>query len=174
MLTAYTVGHSNREFDALVQLLRAHGVGAVADVRRFPASRRLPQFNADVLASTLPSNEIEYVPFLELGGRRKPDPQSVNSGWQHPSFRAYADYMQTQPFVDGLDRLMALARRTPTAIMCAEAVPWRCHRRLIADALVVRGWRVLDITSPTAAKPHELTAFAKVSGTSITYPEATT
>jgi uncharacterized protein (DUF488 family) len=174
MPTAYTVGHSNRAFDELVSVLGAHEVAAVADVRRFPASRRLPQFNADALATALPRHGLEYVPFPGLGGRRKPDPQSPNSGWQHPSFRAYADYMQTTSFLDELDRLMELAGRTPTAIMCAEAVPWRCHRRLIADALLVRGWTVLDITSRTAAKPHALTPFAIVEGTSIRYPAPAT
>ena len=170
MRRVYTVGHSTRTLDELLGMLEAHGVGAVADVRRFPGSRRLPQFNADHFAAELPKRGWAYVPCPLLGGRRKPGPGAANAGWRNASFRAYADYMQTPPFLEGLDLLARTAGRTPTAIMCAEAVPWRCHRSLIADALLVRGWSVLDVMSATKATPHKLTPFARVDGMTITYP----
>jgi uncharacterized protein (DUF488 family) len=168
--TIFTVGHSNRTWDAFLALLHPHGVKAIADVRRFPGSRRLPQFNDAQLAQNLPAAGIAYLPFPNLGGRRKPNPDSPNTGWRNDSFRAYADHMQTPAFQLALDDLIAQAAQTATAIMCAEAVPWRCHRSLIADALLVRGWHVLDIMSPSSAKPHKLTPFARVLGTGITYP----
>lgn len=170
MTTVYTIGHSTRSLDELIGMLRAHGVAAVADVRRFPGSRRLPQFNADHLAAMLPAQGLAYLPCPLLGGRRKADPQSINTGWRNQSFRAYADYMQTPPFLEGLETLIEQARRTPLAMMCAEAVPWRCHRSLLADALIVRGWTVLDVMSRTKASPHKLTPFARVEGTFLTYP----
>ena len=170
MPTVYTVGHSTRSFDELLEVLRAHGVEAIGDVRRFPGSRRLPQFNAEHLAVELPKHGCAYVPSPLLGGRRKPNADSVNVGWRNESFRAYADYMQTPPFLEGLDLLIDAARRTPLAMMCAEAVPWRCHRSLIADALVIRGWTVMDIMSATKASRHALTPFAQVRGTRLTYP----
>jgi uncharacterized protein (DUF488 family) len=166
----YTVGHSTRTLDELVEMLRAHGVSGIADVRRFAGSRRLPQFNAENLAAELPGRGLAYLPCPLLGGRRKPNPDSINTGWRNASFRAYADYMQTPEFLQGLEQLIAAARETPMAMMCAEAVPWRCHRSLIADALLVRKWTVLDVMSPTKAPPHKLTPFAKVKGTKITYP----
>ena len=172
MRTVYTVGHSTRTLDELAGMLRAHGVAAVADVRRFPGSRRLPQFNAEHLARELPTLGLAYLPFPLLGGRRKSDPDSANTGWRNDGFRAYADYMQTPPFLDGLGELTTAAERQPVAVMCAEAVPWRCHRSLIADALLVRGWAVLDVMSPTKATPHKLTPFARVDGTRISYPPA--
>jgi uncharacterized protein (DUF488 family) len=171
MRTAYTVGHSTRTLDELVAVLRAHGVAAVADVRRFAGSRRLPQFNAESLAVTLPAMGLDYLPFPELGGRRRPDPDATtNAGWRNASFRAYADYMGTPAFLAGVDRLVAEAGRRPVAVMCAEAVPWRCHRSLVADALLVRGWAVLDLVTAAKATPHKLTPFARVEGTRITYP----
>jgi uncharacterized protein (DUF488 family) len=173
MATVYTVGHSTRTLADFVSMLRAHGVAGVADVRRFPGSRRLPHFNAESLARALPELGMTYLPCPLLGGRRKPDPASANTAWRNPSFRAYADYMQTPPFLEGLERLMDAAAKTPLAMMCSEAVPWRCHRSLIADALVVRGWAVLDVMSPTKATPHKLTPFARVDGTRLTYPPST-
>ena len=170
MRTVYTVGHSTRTLDELAAMLRAHGVSAVADVRRFAGSRRLPQFNAEHLAAELPRLGLAYLPSPLLGGRRKPGPGTENAGWRNASFRAYADYMQTPPFADGLDQLIDAVGRQPVAIMCAEAVPWRCHRSLVADALLVRGWAVLDVMSPTKATPRKLTPFARVDGTRITYP----
>ena len=171
MATIYTIGHSTRSLGELVAMLRAHGVRAIADVRRFAGSRRLPHFNAESLAAELPKHGLQYLPCPDLGGRRKPNPDSSNTGWRNESFRAYADYMQTQQFVAALARLMAFAAQMPTAIMCAEAVPWRCHRSLIADGLLVRGRTVLDIMSDTKATPHKLTPFAKVQGERITYPQ---
>ena len=168
--TLFTVGHSNRSWEEFVTLVTAHGIAAIADVRRFPGSRRLPQFNDANLAKELPKCGIAYLPFPGLGGRRKPNPDSINTGWRNDSFRAYADYMQTGEFATALDELIDAASRRPTAVMCAEAVPWRCHRSLIADAMIVRGWRVLDVMTPTSAKPHKLTPFARVDGTRITYP----
>src|SRR5215469_15174773 len=141
----YTIGHSTRTLEELVEALRSHGVRAVADVRRFPGSRRLPWFAAENLAIALPKMELEYLPFLDLGGRRRTSTDSPNTGWRNASFRGYADYMQTPDFAVALDRLIEKASSGPTAIMCAEAVPWRCHRSLIADAMLIRGWEVLDI-----------------------------
>jgi uncharacterized protein (DUF488 family) len=169
--TIYTVGHSTRSLDDLVDMLKAHGVAGVADVRRFAGSRRLPHFNAENLAAELPRRGLLYLPCPLLGGRRKPQADSaINAGWRNASFRAYADYMQTAAFAEGLERLMEHAIRTPFAMMCAEAVPWRCHRSLIADALIVRGWTVLDLMSPTQVTPHKLTPFARVDGMCVTYP----
>ena len=157
-------------FEELVELLRTHGVSAVADVRLIPKSRRHPQFHDTFLTTELPRAGLRYLPFKSLGGRRRPKPESPNTGWRNESFRGYADFMQTQAFQDALAELIVQAEQSPTAIMCAEAVPWRCHRSLISDALLVRGWQVLDIMTPSKATPHKLTPFAKVEGTKITYP----
>jgi uncharacterized protein (DUF488 family) len=169
-LTLYTVGHSTRSLDGFISLLRGHGVETVADVRRFPKSRKYPHFNDDSLALSLSQTGLGYVPFPPLGGRRRAGPDSPNTGWRNEGFRGYADHMQTGEFADGIARLATLAGQSPTVIMCAEAVPWRCHRSLIGDAMLVRGWRVLDITSESPPKPHKLTPFARVDGTRITYP----
>jgi uncharacterized protein (DUF488 family) len=167
----FTIGHSTRSADEFLALCRAHGVEAVADVRLIPKSRRYPHFNADQMSLWLPAAGIKYVPFKQLGGRRRTRKDSINLGWRNESFRGYADFMQTDAFARAVNTLTELAAEQPTAIMCAEAVPWRCHRSLIADALLVRGWRVMDITSARKASPHKLTPFAKVSGeTTITYP----
>jgi uncharacterized protein (DUF488 family) len=168
--TLFTVGHSTRPFDAFVGLLKAHGVAALADVRRYPRSRKFPYFNDEELAVSLPAVGVRYVPVKALGGRRRAAADSVNTGWTSEGFRGYADYLQTPAFEAAIEGLVALASAAPTAIMCAEAVPWRCHRALIADAMLVRGWTVLDIMTETSAPPHELTAFARVDGTRITYP----
>jgi uncharacterized protein (DUF488 family) len=168
--TIFTIGHSTRTLEELIAILHAHGVKAVADVRLIPRSRRLPHFNDETLAKELPKSGIEYHPFKSLGGRRRPDKQSINLAWRNESFRGYADFMQTPAFAEALEELMTLARRTPTTTMCAEAVPWRCHRSLISDALLVRGWEVLDIMSATKVSPHKLPKFAEVDGTTVTYP----
>jgi uncharacterized protein (DUF488 family) len=154
----------------LIVLLRAHGIERVADVRMIPRSRRHPHFNDAALAVSFPRAGIEYVPFKSLGGRRRPAKDSINTGWRNSSFRGYADFMQTEAFDRALDELMRIARERATAIMCAEAVPWRCHRSLIADALLARGWDVLDIYDASKASPHRLTPFARVEGTLVTYP----
>jgi len=170
MLTVYTVGHSNRTWEDFLDLLRAHGIQRVIDVRTVPRSRHNPQFNKEVLSKKLRSARIGYVHLRKLGGLRHARQDSPNVGWRNSSFRGFADYMQTPEFADGLARLMKLARGKRSAIMCAEAVPWRCHRSLIGDALLVRGIKVRDIMSATSARPHTLTSFARVHGTQITYP----
>lgn len=166
----YTIGHSTRTADEFAALLPGHGVVQLADVRAFPASRRLPHFNLDALAAHLQQHDIAYRHFGALGGRRAPRPDSVNSAWQHESFRGYADYMATPAFQAALDELLIYAKAGPTAIMCAEALWWQCHRRLIADALVARRVPVVHIMTGDRAEPHETTAFAVVRGTSVTYP----
>lgn len=170
--TLYTVGHSTRSLDDFVDLLRAYGIGRLADVRTIPRSRHNPQFNGDTLGPYLRNRKIDYLHLKELGGLRHPRRDSPNTGWHNDSFRGFADYMQTPEFAAAVDRLIALAGEKPTAIMCAETVPWRCHRSLIGDALVVRGVAVMDIYSPTSAKPHVIHPLAVVHGTEITYPAA--
>ena len=173
MSTLYTVGHSTRSLDEFLSLLRAHGIRRLEDVRRFPGSRRYPHFGREALAAALAEAGIEYQHEEALGGRRESDaaPDSPNRAWRSASFRAYADYMATAAFRGALDRLLAAARETPTAVMCAEAVPWRCHRQLIADAAVARGWRVLHVLDGKRADEHTLRAEARVleDGT-VTYP----
>ena len=168
--TIYTIGHSTRTLEEFIEVLKARGVQAIADVRRHPGSRRLPWFNASSLAETLPRHGLEYRAFPGLGGRRKPMSDSPNGAWRNASFRGYADYAQTAEFQDALDRLIEESRDIPTALTCAEAVPWRCHRSLIADALLVRGWQVVDLFDARKASRHKLTPFAKVDGLRITYP----
>ena len=168
--TIWTIGHSTRPLEEFLGLLRAHTIQVLADVRTTPYSRRNPQFNQTLLAASLKDAGFAYRHLPELGGRRKSRPDSVNTGWRNASFRGYADYMQTQAFSGALEELMADGKDRPTAIMCAEAVPWRCHRSLISDALVSRGWTVWHIL--TAAKPdeHQLTSFAVVDQGALTYP----
>ncbi|HJR70554.1 MAG TPA: DUF488 domain-containing protein [Gammaproteobacteria bacterium] len=168
--TVYTVGHSTLPIERFLAVLRAHGIERVADVRTVPRSRRNPQFNADALAESLRAAGIEYAPLRELGGLRKPRADSPNAGWRNDAFRGYADYMQTPEFARGLERLLELGRERRTAIMCAEAVPWRCHRSLVADALAVRGVPVVEILGEAERRAHTLTPFARVQGTTITYP----
>jgi uncharacterized protein (DUF488 family) len=166
----YTIGHSTRSADAFVALLKAHGVGCLVDIRTVARSRHNPQFNEDALATTLGEHGIRYEPIAGLGGFRRTTAESPNTGWRNLSFRGYADYMQTPAFAENLDALIALARECTVAIMCAEAVPWRCHRSLVADALLVHGVAAEEITSETKTTPHRLTPFARVEGTAIRYP----
>ena len=166
----YTIGHSTRSFDDFIAILRSFDIRAVADVRQFPRSRRYPHFNDDSLAQHLPGCGIAYLPFKSLGGRRRTRRDSPNTGWRNESFRGYADFMMTEPFERALTELMDAARQRPTTTMCAEAVPWRCHRSLISDAVLVRGWEVLDVMDEGKANPHKLTKFARVQGTTVTYP----
>jgi uncharacterized protein (DUF488 family) len=168
--TVYTIGHSTRDTAELLELLRAHGVEQVVDVRTIPRSRHNPQFNGDRLSRSLDQAGLRYVQLKTLGGLRHARPDSVNLGWRNASFRGFADYMQTGTFAAGLRRLEVLAARRPTAIMCAEAVPWRCHRSLIADALTVAKWRVLHIQSRTTAVPHQCTPFLVVRSARLLYP----
>jgi len=172
MQTVLTIGHSNRTLDAFIELLEAHRVGRLVDVRTVPRSRHNPQFNADTLPQAIAMRGIAHTSMRELGGLRKPRPDSPNQGWRNESFRGYADYMQTREFELALLSMLALAERDRVAIMCAEALPWRCHRSLIADALLARGVTAEHITSAAPPKPHALTAFACVEGTRVTYPGA--
>lgn len=168
----FTVGHSTLAIERFIEALQTFGVEALADIRTVPRSRHNPQFNADALGTALEQAHIAYVPMPELGGLRRPDKHSLNTAWRNDSFRGYADYMQTPAFGDALLKLMALAAVKSTAIMCAEAVPWRCHRSLVGDALAVRGIPVVEILSATSSRLHKLTPFAHVDGTAVTYPEA--
>jgi uncharacterized protein (DUF488 family) len=169
-LTIWTIGHSTRPLDLFLDLLRSHGVACVADVRTVPRSRRHPHFSREALQQSLPEAAIRYVHFADLGGLRKPRGDSGNLGWRHPSFRGYADYMQTPAFQEAVGRLEALAATIPTTVMCAEAVWWQCHRQLIADALVARGHVVRHIMSRESAPPHVLTSFARVIDGRVDYP----
>lgn len=170
MHTIYTIGHSTRSIEQFLDLLKAHGIEELVDVRTIPQSRHNPQFGQEELAASLKQAGINYVHFGKLGGLRHSRQDSVNLGWQNSSFRGYADYMATPEFQDGLDELKAIAEKKRVAIMCAEAVPWRCHRSLIADALTTQGWQVLHIQSGKTASPHELTPFLKVQDGRLTYP----
>jgi uncharacterized protein (DUF488 family) len=165
-----TIGHSTRTVEEFIGLLQAHAVSRVVDVRTVPRSRHNPQFNKASLPGSLKKVGLEYVHMPKLVGLRHAQRDSLNIGWRNASFRGYADYMQTPEFEKSLEELVQLAKQDRIALMCAEAVPWRCHRSLIADALLVRGIRTEDIMSPTRRQVHTLTPFAKVRGTTITYP----
>jgi uncharacterized protein (DUF488 family) len=166
----YTIGHSNRPIDEFVALLREHGVACVLDIRTVPRSRHNPQFNRGTLPLSLEQAGIGYRHIAGLGGLRRARADSPNTGWRNASFRGYADYMQSPEFAGEVDGLAQLAAATPCALMCAEAVPWRCHRSLVADALLVRGIPVEHIMGPHKRKPHVLTPFARTQGTHIIYP----
>src|SRR5271154_2182067 len=169
-LTIFTIGHSTRPIAEFIELLQSNAVTQLLDIRTIPKSRHNPQFNSDALAASLRTAHISYVHMKDLGGLRHAKQDSLNQGWRNTSFRGYADYMQTAEFEAPLDRAIELAEMGPTALMCAEAVPWRCHRSLVADALVVRGIRVLEIISAAEPKEHAFTPFARVVGTRVTYP----
>jgi uncharacterized protein (DUF488 family) len=168
--TVFTIGHSTRPLEEFIEIFRAHGVRRIVDVRSIPRSRHNPQFNRESLARHLKAARIGYVHLKKLGGLRHAKADSTNLGWHNASFRGFADYMQTADFQTGLVRLEKLAATKPSAMMCAEAVPWRCHRSLIADALVVRHLPVEHIISGARTQAHELTPFARVRGLQITYP----
>jgi uncharacterized protein (DUF488 family) len=165
-----TIGHSTHPIETFLEMLAANGVEQLADVRTIPKSRHNPQFNSEALAQELARHGVGYVHLSGLGGLRHARKDSINTGWKNASFRGYADYMQTPQFDESVRELIALAEQRQTAIMCAEAVPWRCHRSLIGDALVARGIAVEDIMTKTSRKPHTLTPFAKVEGDTVTYP----
>jgi uncharacterized protein (DUF488 family) len=165
-----TVGHSTHPIDEFIEILRANAVTCVADVRTIAKSRHNPQFGEDQLTVSLPAAGIEYRRLEGLGGLRHTTKQTVNGAWRNASFRGYADYMQTPEFDTAIGGLIELAQTQTVAIMCAEAVPWRCHRSLIGDGLLARGVQVDDIMSPTQTKPHTMTLFAHVDGTRVTYP----
>jgi uncharacterized protein (DUF488 family) len=165
-----TVGHSTRSLEAFIDLLKAHSVDRLIDVRTVPRSRHNPQFNRDTFCVALESAGIRYTHAIGLGGFRRTSPDSPNLGWRNEAFRGYADYMQTPEFAASLADLIDRVKRERIVLMCAEAVPWRCHRSLIADALLIRGIRVEEVVSETRRQKHTLTPFAKVDGTAITYP----
>jgi uncharacterized protein (DUF488 family) len=166
----HTIGHSTRSVDELVALLRAFAVTILADIRTIPRSKHNPQFNAEALRDALAERDLRYQQIPALGGLRRARSDSPNGGWKNASFRGYADHMLTEAFEEGVAELRVLAEAGDVALMCAEAVPWRCHRSLVADALTVRGAEVAHITGPSKANPHRLTPFARVEGTRITYP----
>jgi uncharacterized protein (DUF488 family) len=165
-----TIGHSTRTIEEFIQLLQAHGVTRIADIRTVPRSRRNPQFNQESLPESLKKVGIGYSHFPKLGGLRRAKVDSMNLGWRNTSFRGFADYMQTLPFEEGLSDLISMAKEDRIALMCAEAVPWRCHRSLVSDALLTRGIQVEHIMSATRRQPHAMTPFAEVNGTQIIYP----
>jgi len=168
--TIFTIGHSTHSIEEFVDILKAHGIEFVIDVRTIPKSRHNPQYNSDALAGALHGHAIGYEHLPGLGGLRHAKKDSINTAWKNASFRGFADYMQTEDFERSLNTLIETAGKQPTAIMCAEAVPWRCHRSLIGDALLARGITVMDIMSKTLAKAHTMTPWAHVMGTTITYP----
>jgi uncharacterized protein (DUF488 family) len=166
----FTIGHSTHSIEEFIALLDAHNVQHLVDVRSIPKSRHVPLFNTAELASSLRAVNIEYTHLKALGGRRHSRKDSINTGWRNTSFRGYADYMATPQFAEGVATLTQIASTAPTAIMCAEAVPWRCHRSLIADALILKGWQVRDILTKAPAPEHKLTPFLKVANGQPTYP----
>lgn len=169
-MKVYTIGHSTRSFEELVHSLRAYGIELLADVRSVPRSRHTPQFNKTSIENGLKQCGIAYRHLDKLGGLRHAASDSPNTGWRNKSFRGYADYMQTAEFSAGIEELLFLMRTQLTALMCAEAVPWRCHRSMIGDALLIRGIEVIDIFDEKKSQPEELTSFAQVSGLDIVYP----
>jgi uncharacterized protein (DUF488 family) len=169
-VTVFTIGHSTRPINEFINLLTAHGVQRLVDVRTIPQSRHNPQFGREKLSSSLEHAGIHYTHMPGLGGLRRPRKDSTNTGWRNASFRGYADYMQTREFEENLERCIELANAEQAALMCAESVPWRCHRSLIADALLARGIDVREITSADEARPHVLTPWARVDGVKVAYP----
>lgn len=169
-ITIYTIGHSTHNLDEFIEMLKAYNITLIVDVRTVPRSRHNPQFNKETLPNTLKLCNIKYLSMTEIGGLRHPKKDSVNMAWENSSFRGYADYMQTKEFIENLLKLVLLAKENCLAIMCAEALPWRCHRNLISDALVVRRIKVLHIISKTDTITHQLNEMAHVEGTKITYP----
>lgn len=169
-MTIFTVGHSTRPADEFLRILRAYEIELLADIRTVPRSRKNPQFDQNAFERLLEKERIAYRHLAGLGGLRHTRKDSPNTGWKNASFRGYADYMQTPEFARALEELIGLAAEQTTAIMCAEAVPWRCHRSLVGDALLARAVDVQDIFSATQARPHKMTPFAKINGLDVTYP----
>ena len=168
--TIFTVGHSTHPIDEFVRMLQAHGIEKVVDVRTIPKSRHNPQFNEMELGEVLRNHAIAYTLLAGLGGLRRTSASSINTAWKNASFRGYADYMQTPEFAKALDELIQLAKQDRIAVMCAEAVPWRCHRSLVADALLARGVVVEHVVGKGKTRPHRLTPFARIDGRAVTYP----
>ena len=172
MRTIYTIGHSTRPIEEFIALLRQHEITQLVDIRTIPKSRHNPQFGQEEFKLSLKKAGITYVYLKQLGGLRPKAKQSINDAWHNASFRNYADYMQTDDFLNGLKELIELSKKDTAAIMCAEAVPWRCHRSLVGDALLVRGIPVCEIISEKSVRKHNLTTFAVVDGKTITYPKS--
>ena len=170
-MVIYTIGHSTRSIEEFIELLLANSIKQLVDIRTIPRSRHNPQFEQTALEKSLPVSGIKYIYLKDLGGLRPKVKDSVNMGWHNESFRNYADYMQTSEFENGIEELIEIASKGPTAIMCAEAVPWRCHRSLVGDALLARNVEVKDIISDKSINDHKMTDFAKVNGKNITYPK---
>ena len=168
--TVWTVGHSTRSWDDFLGVLAAHGIGAIADVRRFPGSRRYPWFAGEAMAGALPAAGLEYRWLPQLGGRRRVLPGSPNGAWRNASFQGYADHLASGEFAEGLALALGMAERTRTALMCAEAVWWRCHRRLVADLLVHRGGEVVHVMDAAHVQPHPLNPDARGKGDVLVYP----
>ncbi|MGD0952686.1 MAG: DUF488 domain-containing protein [Methanotrichaceae archaeon] len=173
IIVVYTIGHSTHTIGEFIGILKHYGIKIVVDVRKIAKSRHNPQFNEDNLRSSLARQNIEYLRMEGLAGLRHTTKLSINTAWKNLSFRGYADHMQTLEFKTSIEQLIGIAREKQTAIMCAEAVPWRCHRSLIADALLIRDTLVVDIMTEKVSRPHKMTPFAKVEGNVITYPENT-
>ena len=169
--SAWTIGHSTRGADEFLEVLAAHGLQAIADVRRFPGSRRHPHFAREAMEARLPARGIEYLWLPQLGGRRRPHPDSPNSGWRNEAFRGYADHIDSAEFDEGLQLLLDLAARQRTAMMCSELLWWRCHRSLVSDVLKARGIEVLHVTDAGAPKPHPWTAPARIVDGRLDYSE---
>ena len=170
--TLWTIGHSTRTWEEFVALLQENRIASVADVRRFAGARRTPQYSPDAMAPALAEAGIDYLPMPALGGRRNPAPDSPNGAWRVAAFRGYADYMATPEFAQARERLMAQANAARTTVMCAEAVWWRCHRRLIADDFTARGWQVLHIMAPAKTTAHDLNPDARLVDDALRYPPA--
>lgn len=172
MQRLFTIGHSTRSIEEFIDLLNMHDITQLVDIRTIPKSRHNPQFGQTELEKSLKKTGIKYVYLQKLGGLRPRSKHSINDAWHNESFRNYADYMQTDEFREGLDTLLDISSKAVTAIMCAEAVPWRCHRSLVSDALVIRDIKVDEIISDKSTRPHTVTSFAVVDGTTITYPKS--
>lgn len=166
----FTIGHSNRTTREFMSILKSFEIDLLIDIRHYPGSKHCPQFGKARLKASLKRNKMDYLHLEGLGGRRNPVKSEENAAWRNRGFRGYADYMQTKEFANSLKELMKIAKKKNVVIMCAEAVPWRCHRSLVGDALLLRGFNVVDIFTISKGRPHKLTPFAKVSGKKITYP----
>lgn len=167
--TIWTIGHSTRSFEEFIAMLHSFNIELVADIRSYPGSRKFPQFNKEALEVSLPQYDIQYVHLNNLGGRRKANPDSKNTGWRHAAFRGYADYMETGPFKDGINQLVIGALKKRTAFMCSEAVWWRCHRSIISDYLKLHGWKVMHIMGIGKAEEHAYTAPARIVNGDLNY-----
>jgi len=167
--TVWTIGHSTRTLEELIEMLHSFKIEMVADIRSYPGSRRYPQFNKEALEISLPENNIQYIHLKELGGRRKENPDSKNTAWRHIAFRGYADYMETDAFKEGIKNLETIALKQRTAYMCSEAVWWRCHRSMVSDYLKVHGWKVMHIMAVAKEEEHPYTAPAKILHGELSY-----